>query len=176
MGLSAVTKATAFMSYSKLIKILRQTESKSGTGQRFSEKETDSRAQIVIGPKAEMVVTQRAKNASLTKIWLPKQKMRRLGPILGRGTFCNFWYQYSLFVFRIGDFFSGMLNKDQSVLVVNIESAEIKTLTSPRQRVLWINPAANISFPLITPETSGFGPITPLGRESRALRTTQLSD
>ena len=88
MGLSAVTKATAFMSYSKLIKILRQTESKSGTGQRFSEKETDSRAQIVIGPKAKMVVTQRAKNASLTKIWLPKQeigllaKMRQLGPIL----------------------------------------------------------------------------------------------
>ena len=63
-GLSAVTKVTAFMSYSKLIKILRQTETKSGTGQRFLEKETDSRAQIVIGPKAEMVVTQRAKNAS----------------------------------------------------------------------------------------------------------------
>ena len=67
------------MSYSKLIKILRQTESKSGTGQRFSEKETDSRAQIVIGPKAEMVVTQRAKNASLTKIWLPKQKIGIFG-------------------------------------------------------------------------------------------------
>ena len=36
-----------------------------------------------------------------------------------------------------------------------------KRWASPRQRVLWINPTANISFPLTTPETAGFEPMTP---------------
>ena len=35
-----------------------------------------------------------------------------------------------------------------------------KHWASPRQRVLWINPAANLSFPLITPETVGSEPMT----------------
>ena len=72
---------------------------------RLNGRYSKSKRDIVMGPTAKVVSTHRATNAPLTKIWLPKQKMRRLGPILGRGTFCNFWYQYSLFVFRIGDFF-----------------------------------------------------------------------
>ena len=36
-----------------------------------------------------------------------------------------------------------------------------KRWPSPRQRVLWINPTANISFPLTTPKTAGFEPMTP---------------
>ena len=36
-----------------------------------------------------------------------------------------------------------------------------KHWASPRQRVLWINPAANLSFPLITPETVGSEPMIP---------------
>ena len=31
----------------------------------------------------------------------------------------------------------------------------------PRQKVLWINPAANVTFLVITPETAGFEPLTP---------------
>ena len=110
-----------------LVKIFREENRLPRSNGRYSKTKRD----IVMGLTAKAVTTHRASNAPLTKIWLPKQKMRRLGPILGRGTFCNFWYQYSLFVFRIGDFFSGMLNKDQSVLVVNIESVEIKTLSKP---------------------------------------------
>ena len=36
------------------------------------------------------------------------------------------------------------------------------------QKVLWINPATNISFPLITPETVGFKPMTPGTRIKRS--------
>ena len=43
-----------------------------------------------------------------------------------------------------------------------------KHWASHRQRVLRINPAADISFPLITPETAGFEPITPAIRIKRS--------
>ena len=36
-----------------------------------------------------------------------------------------------------------------------------KHWASPRQRVLLIDPAANLSFPLITPDTAGFEPMKP---------------
>lgn len=74
-----------------------------GLGKDFSKKKTghgclsghnsETKRDIVMGPKGKMVVIHRAKKASITKIVLPKQKMgflakmRQLGPILGRGTF-----------------------------------------------------------------------------------------
>ena len=54
---------------------------------------SETKRDIVMGQKGKMVVTHRATNAQLTKMVLPKQKigflakMRRLGRILGRGTF-----------------------------------------------------------------------------------------
>ena len=38
-------------------------------------------------------------------------------------------------------------------------SVKIETLSEPLKKVHWINPAANISFPPITPETAGFKPM-----------------
>ena len=75
-----------------------------GPGNDFSEKNdhrrlngqnSETKRDIVMGPKCKMVVTHRATNALVTKIVLHKQKigffakMRRLGPILGRGTFSS---------------------------------------------------------------------------------------